>query len=64
MKTSSWIPTKEVAARRLVHAPCPVLLPVTSAKSKKNGPISTPIANELFENGPIKHEQLFDVADR
>jgi hypothetical protein len=33
---------------------------VTSAKSKKNGPTSTPIANELFENGPIMHEQLLD----
>ena len=47
-----------MAARGLVRAPCPVLLPVTSAKSKKNGPTSTPIANELFENGPIMHEQL------
>ena len=52
-----------MAARLLVHAPCPVLLlkfivHMTNAKSKKNGPTSTPIANELFENGPIMHEQL------
>jgi hypothetical protein len=35
-------------------------MPVTSAKSKKNGPTSTLIANELFENGAIMDEQLLD----